>query len=89
MDNSYYGTFRIQAIVPGKMHVRNLAEPGGRQAKDFKEAAIRGKWPLPSSMLHNVMIFMICTMGIWICTVGMKLDFQDGWMWILNNGSVR
>jgi hypothetical protein len=63
MDNSYYGTCRIQAIVPGKVHGRNLAEPGGRQAKDFKEAAIRGKWPLPSSMLHNVMIFMICTMG--------------------------
>jgi len=65
--------------VPGKVHARNLAEPGGGQANFFKRAAIREKWPLPSSTLHNVMIFMICTMG-------MKVDLQDGCMWILQSG---
>jgi hypothetical protein len=78
-------------VTPGKVLKRNSGSKVPRWANISEWAVKQEQCPPIPSMFHNVMVFMICTMGMRVCTmsmrvctIGMRVCMMG--MWTLNNG---
>jgi hypothetical protein len=60
----YYGTCQVDAVVPGKVPVKNMGGHG-RVSRNFWMGSKTGTMAY-TGIFHNIMAFMICTMWTWI-----------------------
>jgi hypothetical protein len=75
-----------QIIVPSVLPVRNLGKPGGRVSQNSQ----KGQNALVPLRLFNIMVFVICIMGMWISQWAQWVDPRKKPVhWTLCQGSNR
>ncbi len=69
MDFLYYEMCQLQIIVPSKVPTRNLSKP---KFQNMQWNRHNGQ-----STFRSLMLFMICTMGMWILNHGQVKSIQE------------